>query len=401
VGDWADIVIAPDELAAADRELVTVDVIDAFGGEAWSWLVVDDVRAAGWAGDGECDPNPCADGVSCTDEPGRFPGFACGDCPAGSSGDGRVCTEDPPTIGADCTDTPCSAGLTCVGTPRDGRRCLEPCETAPECMDSFRNACLEVSWAGDGPPPSFCLRRSQENESCGYVGSEQGRCDDDLFCDPESATCVPIRRELEEGQACSRDEVVDGEFIACIDGLTCVGWGDGIFNCHQPCDPTRDGECRLPGTTCESVLTDGQGMCLDVDCEISEDCAFPDYNCISDSGLNPICVPPIPPGQAAYGDVCSQLAGSPPATRCSTNPDNGGLVDVLCLATDLSSGDGFCSRECTEDRTCPDYVRAGRRISAECQDVGGGTFHCVFPCSDCPDGLVCDPSFPADLCIAP
>ena len=405
VGDWADIVIAPDELAAADRELVTVDVIDAFGGEAWSWLVVDDVRAAGWAGDGECDPNPCAAGVSCTDEPGRFPGFACGDCPAGSSGDGRVCTEDPPTIGADCTDTPCSAGLTCVGTPRDGRRCFEPCETAPECMDSFRNACLEIARAGDGPPLSFCLRRSQENEGCGYVGSEQGRCDEDLFCDPESATCVPIRRELEEGQVCREDEVVDGEVIGCSDGLTCLGFGHEVQACHQVCDPTGDGECTRPGTTCIPALSNAQGVCLDVDCVSSTDCAFPGYVCASDSGFPwNICVPPVPPGQAAYGDVCREtLSGSRPATRCSTDPNNGGLADARCLATDPSSREGFCSRECTEDRTCPDYVRAGRRIPAECRELGNGISLslCVFRCPDCPDGLVCDPSFPADFCIAP
>ncbi|XP_061737810.1 thrombospondin-3a [Nerophis ophidion] len=64
-----------------------------------------------------CSPNPCHEGVDCTDSP-HFPGYTCGRCPPGTTGNGTHCHDVN-----ECAAYPCFSPDACVNT-MGGFSCL-------------------------------------------------------------------------------------------------------------------------------------------------------------------------------------------------------------------------------------------------------------------------------------
>mmetsp|Transcript_35165 Transcript_35165/g.92011 ORF Transcript_35165/g.92011 Transcript_35165/m.92011 type:complete len:617 (+) Transcript_35165:69-1919(+) len=66
-----------------------------------------------------CAQSPCHPGVTCTNSPGQVPTFRCGDCPAGTWGDGTncttcsACTQGTQYIRSNCTGTANTVCLAC------------------------------------------------------------------------------------------------------------------------------------------------------------------------------------------------------------------------------------------------------------------------------------------------
>ncbi len=84
--------------------------------------------------DDSCSPNPCCNGVNCTDLKSPLDGFECGPYPAGTTGDGVTCVNN-----TNCNIISCGIGFACLNvTGGTGFRC--------ECVND--TIC--------GQPPSDC-----------------------------------------------------------------------------------------------------------------------------------------------------------------------------------------------------------------------------------------------------
>nr|XP_057909012.1 thrombospondin-3a [Doryrhamphus excisus] len=133
-----------------------------------------------------CSPNPCHKGVACTESP-NFPGYTCGPCPAGTSGNGTHCGEVD-----ECEAYPCFSPDACVNTV-GGFSCL-PCPPglwgAPmagiglDYAKTHKQECVDMDECVDLPdactPNSVCTNTvgSFKCGGCkpGFLGNQTAGC---------------------------------------------------------------------------------------------------------------------------------------------------------------------------------------------------------------------------------
>ena len=172
-----------------------------------------------------CAPNPCFEGVACTDAGGVA---SCGACPPGLAGDGLTCEELD-----GCADAPCFAEVVCTDVPAPG--------TGFEC----------------GPCPSG---RMGDGVDCPDIDG----CADDPCFPGVACTDVPAPGTGFGCGACPPGLEGDGQTCTEIDG--CAG---------MPC---------LPGTECADVPAPGDGFtcsrCEGPGCPILRALAGPDQEVV-------------------------------------------------------------------------------------------------------------------------
>jgi hypothetical protein len=183
--------------------------------------------------------------------------------------------------------------------PVDGA-CTQPVPSQP-----FWSDCAQGSWCAGGTCQSFCgdspdylgngqMCRSPEGESLGQCDPEQ-----DLFCDPDSGSCVQL----------------PGPGEACLGGID----SEGVCGRDAYCDFEAPG-----GPTCQARPGEGQP------CEGQAGCAdglFCDYS----NEASPTCQAPpgegqpCPNGQCDEGLFCNgqQMCESQPPAVCGGGGGSG------------------------------------------------------------------------------
>ncbi|CAG5988040.1 unnamed protein product [Menidia menidia] len=159
-----------------------------------------------------CSPNPCHQGVACSESP-QFPGFTCGSCPPGTSGNGSHCSDIN-----ECELQPCYTPEACVNTP--GGFSCQPCPPglwgaplAGAGLD-YAKAYKQGSYKCGGCKPGFlgnqtagCLPR----KSCAALNFDP--CDSNAHCFMERNGEVSCRCNVGwagNGNTCGPDTDMDG-----------------------------------------------------------------------------------------------------------------------------------------------------------------------------------------------
>ncbi|KAK3525359.1 hypothetical protein QTP86_031090, partial [Hemibagrus guttatus] len=262
-----------------------------------------------------CQSKPCYDGVACVDV-SEFPGYRCGSCPAGTTGNGTHCQDID-----ECAEQPCFSPHMCVNSVK-GFHC-EPCPlgfsgselrgVGMEFAQNHRQECVDIdecaAQTGACVPNSVCINTAGSFQcgqcKSGFVGNQTSGCFlmrtcDLLGYDPcdvkahcvmerssDSISCVCNVGFAGNGNICGVDSDLDGypdEALPCIDndkhcradncGSTPNSGqedtdGDGV---GDQCDEDADGDgiknmednCRLmPNKDQQNSDTDSYGDACD------------------------------------------------------------------------------------------------------------------------------------------
>uniref|UniRef100_A0A8C2EI97 Thrombospondin 3b n=1 Tax=Cyprinus carpio TaxID=7962 RepID=A0A8C2EI97_CYPCA len=224
-----------------------------------------------------CHPNPCYNGVSCM-ESMMFPGYQCGPCPDGMTGNGTHCQDidEVPTnyyrnnLIVMCLDTllpgsfkcgQCKAGF--VGHQTAGccvRRTCEtlgykPCDVNAHCVmghNSDISCVCNIGWAGSG---NIC---GPDSDIDGYPDGPLPCIDNDKHCKADNCANTPN----------SGQEDTDGDGIGdqCDEDAD----GDGIKNVEDNCRlvPNKDqqnSDTDSYGDACDNCPNVPNGDQLDTD----------------------------------------------------------------------------------------------------------------------------------------
>ena len=282
---------------------------------------------------------PCADGVECTDVPAPDDGFACGDCPSGSTGDGATCTDIE-----DCTDSPCGENGASVDTGPNAYAC--DCNANYTTIDG---TCAEVNRCGaeelnDCDPNAACSHASPNDHSC----------------------------------ACNFGFIGNGGF--CEEGADCQGQWGSWEDCSEACG----GGIRVRPFDITTDAT-GVGACPNEGQLQTEDCneeACP-IDCVGDWSEWGECSESCGGGQQSrefevssppeFGGICTH-EGLSQAQDCNTNvcaPAPGSIVASVVLDMALENiADGSDERAAFEDAFMTDMAVA--------LSVGGDRVRYIF-----------------------
>uniref|UniRef100_A0A8C2EI24 Thrombospondin 3b n=1 Tax=Cyprinus carpio TaxID=7962 RepID=A0A8C2EI24_CYPCA len=221
-----------------------------------------------------CHPNPCYNGVSCM-ESMMFPGYQCGPCPDGMTGNGTHCQDIDENILTCklivmCLDTllpgsfkcgQCKAGF--VGHQTAGccvRRTCEtlgykPCDVNAHCVmghNSDISCVCNIGWAGSG---NIC---GPDSDIDGYPDGPLPCIDNDKHCKADNCANTPN----------SGQEDTDGDGIGdqCDEDAD----GDGIKNVEDNCRlvPNKDqqnSDTDSYGDACDNCPNVPNGDQLDTD----------------------------------------------------------------------------------------------------------------------------------------
>uniref|UniRef100_A0A8B9K0J5 Thrombospondin 3b n=1 Tax=Astyanax mexicanus TaxID=7994 RepID=A0A8B9K0J5_ASTMX len=261
-----------------------------------------------------CIPSPCYKGVSCM-EAMEYPGYRCGLCPEGMTGNGTHCQDID-----ECSVEPCFSSQSCVNTA-NGFRC-DPCPpglSGPvlsgvglEFAKKHKQECVDIDecaeQTGACVPNSVCINTAGSFRcgqcKAGFVGNQTAGCflrttcallgfspcDVNAHCVMEHASDVICRCNVGfagNGNICGADSDLDGypdEALPCMDNDkhcrpdNCMltpnsgqedADGDGI---GDQCDDDADGDgiknvednCRLvPNKDQQNSDTDSFGDACD------------------------------------------------------------------------------------------------------------------------------------------
>jgi hypothetical protein len=298
----------------------------------------------------------------------------CGNCPAGQSCVGNICTSGSGYDAGVLTSCIVTGGQYCgtIGNGAGGKLDCGACATPGWiCTDGLCTAA-----------PSICTPTACQTTTGQYCGTVGDGCGHALAC-PACAA----------GQACVNNQCVPAS--GCV-ALTCsptggqycgglVGDGcGGSINC---------GDCTTPGWTCQNHLCKGGATCTPLACGTG---AGKYCGTIGDG-----CGGSLPCGDCIAGETCRNNQCVPTScTKLTCNPTGG----QYC-GGQLGDGCGGaldCSQPCPAGWTCLNHLCVGdatcTRVTScsngtpfnYCGDIGdncGGVVHCG---NDCAAGQVCD-----------
>uniref|UniRef100_A0A8D3CZQ8 Thrombospondin 3 n=1 Tax=Scophthalmus maximus TaxID=52904 RepID=A0A8D3CZQ8_SCOMX len=194
-----------------------------------------------------CSPNPCYKGVSCVDSL-QYPGYSCGPCPPGTSGNGTHCEDVD-----ECELQPCFSPGACVNSPGgfSCRSCPPGLWGAPlvgtglDYAKTHRQECVDVDECVDLPDAcvsnSVCINTmgSYKCGGCkpGFLGNQTSGCfprkscaaltfnpcDTNAHCTMERNGEVTCRCNVGwagNGNTCGMDTDIDGypdRSLPCVD----------------------------------------------------------------------------------------------------------------------------------------------------------------------------------------
>ncbi|CAL8248962.1 unnamed protein product [Lota lota] len=260
-----------------------------------------------------CSPSPCYKGVSCM-EAFEFPGYRCGSCPPGTTGNGTHCKDVD-----ECGAWPCFSPGSCVNTA--GGFTCRPCPAG--------------FW---GPPLS--------GSGMEYAKSHKQECSDIDECLDLTDACVPnsICRNTVGSFKCGscKPGFLGNQTHGCVPKRSCAGltFNPCDFNAH--CILERNGEVAC---ACNVGWAGNGNTCgIDTDIDGYPDRALPcmdnDKHCRQDN-----CVYTPNSGQEdadgdQIGDQCDEDADGDGIKNVETDEDND-LVGDVCDTNQDTDGDGL------------------------------------------------------------
>ncbi|KAG7264247.1 hypothetical protein CRUP_016250 [Coryphaenoides rupestris] len=306
-----------------------------------------------------CSPNPCYKGVSCI-EAFEFPGYRCGPCPPGTTGNGTHCKDID-----ECGAWPCFSHSSCINTP--GGFTCQPCPAG--------------FW---GPPMSgvgleYAKSHRQGSYRCGsckpgFLGNQTHGCVPKRSCagltfNPCDANghCVLERNgEVACADNCvhtpnSGQEDADGDGIGdqCDEDAD----GDGIKNVEDNCRlvPNRDqqnSDTDSFGDSCDNCPNVPNSDQRDTDANGKGDACDNDIDGDGIPNVLDNC-PRVPnPMQTdrdrdGVGDACDSC---PELSNPTQTDEDNDLVGDVCDTNQDTDGDGL---QDTRDN-CPDMPNSSQ-----------------------------------------
>ena len=351
-----------------------------------------------WCDSGACVVCTCEGppAKSCGEDDGC--GNTCTACP-----DGSFCDEDTWACeGCDCAGKQCGAddgcGVTCLGCP-SGEFCNDDTWTCDGCSCEGKT-CGQEDECGVKctacPDGQVCNQSTWACDDCSCAGKS---CGDDDGCGNTCTACPA-------GQQCDLDL---GECFSCdtCQGLTC----GTETNCGEQCDTCggMDGcDCPNSKPVCQDgVCVDGpcEDTCVGKVCGQQNDCG---ETCLCGSGCS--CPPNLPycvDGQCTSDDddceescagvtcgskngcgtkLCDECDGSEPCGCPNGECLDGQCVDCDCTGKSCGEDDG-CGGKCTD---CPDLDQACDTGSWQCVGHDPGCPPMGDWCGDLPSGVTCE-----------
>uniref|UniRef100_A0A3P8UP29 Thrombospondin 3a n=1 Tax=Cynoglossus semilaevis TaxID=244447 RepID=A0A3P8UP29_CYNSE len=307
-----------------------------------------------------CLPNPCFKGVSCMDSM-QFPGYICGPCPPGTTGNGTHCDDVN-----ECEAWPCFSSEACVNSI--GGFSCKPCPPglwgAPlvgsglDYAKTHKQECLDIDECVDIPevcvPNSVCINSvgSYKCGGCkpGFLGNQTmgcyprkscntltfNPCDANAHCAMERNGDVSCRCNVGwagNGNTCGMDTDIDGypdRALPCMDNNKHCKQDNCVFT---PNSGQEDADGDGIGDQCDEDA-DGDGVK-----NVEDNCRLvpnkDQQNSDSDS----------------FGDACDNCPNVPNNDQRDT--DVNGQGDACDLDID---GDGSCGMFSTYVTHLPSYL---------------------------------------------
>uniref|UniRef100_A0A8C2IUX5 Thrombospondin 3b n=1 Tax=Cyprinus carpio TaxID=7962 RepID=A0A8C2IUX5_CYPCA len=345
-----------------------------------------------------CHPNPCYNAVSCM-ESMMFPGYQCGPCPEGMTGNGTHCQDID-----ECTAQPCFSAELCVNTAK-GFTC-ESCPigfTGPtlkgvgfEFAKSHKQECVDIDecaeHSGACVPNSVCINTAGSFKcgqcKAGFVGNQTAGCFARRTCETlgynpcdVNAHCVMGRNsDISCVDNCANtpnsgqeDTDRDGIGDQCDEDAD----GDGIKNVEDNCRlvPNKDqqnSDTDSYGDACDNCPSAPNGDQLDTDGNGKGDICDNDIDGDGIPNVLDNC-PKIPnPMQTdrdadGVGDACDSCPEVNDPLQSDMDND---LVGDVCDTNKDMDGDGY---QDTRDN-CPEVPNSSQLdsdndgIGDECDD---------------------------------
>uniref|UniRef100_A0AAR2J6U2 Thrombospondin 3 n=1 Tax=Pygocentrus nattereri TaxID=42514 RepID=A0AAR2J6U2_PYGNA len=292
-----------------------------------------------------CIPSPCYKGVSCM-EVMEYPGYRCGPCPEGMTGNGTHCQDID-----ECSAEPCFSSQACVNTAK-GFRC-DPCPagfSGPvlsgvglEFAKKHKQECVDIDECADQTgacvPNSVCINTAGSFRcgqcKAGFVGNQTtgcflrrtcallgfSPCDVNAHCVMEHGSdilCMCNVGFAGNGNICGVDSDLDGypdEALPCMDN-------------DKHCRP--DNCVSTPNSGQEDADGDGIGDQCDEDADgdgiknVEDNCRLVSNKDQQNSDTD------------SFGDACDNCPNAPNADQLDT--DGNGAGDICDNDID---GDGI------------------------------------------------------------
>uniref|UniRef100_A0A8C1ZYJ0 Thrombospondin 3b n=1 Tax=Cyprinus carpio TaxID=7962 RepID=A0A8C1ZYJ0_CYPCA len=293
-----------------------------------------------------CHPNPCYNAVSCM-ESMMFPGYQCGPCPEGMTGNGTHCQDID-----ECTAQPCFSAELCVNTAK-GFTC-ESCPigfTGPtlkgvgfEFAKSHKQECVDIDecaeHSGACVPNSVCINTAGSFKcgqcKAGFVGNQTAGCFARRTCETlgynpcdVNAHCV-MGRNSDISCVCNVGWAGNGN--TCGPDSDIDGYPDGPLPCIDNDEHCRADNCaNTPNSGQEDTDRDGIGDQCDEDA---------DGDGIKNVEVDNCRLVPNKDQQNSdtdsYGDACDNCPSAPNGDQLDT--DGNGKGDICDNDID---GDGI------------------------------------------------------------
>uniref|UniRef100_A0A3B3D3A0 Thrombospondin 3a n=1 Tax=Oryzias melastigma TaxID=30732 RepID=A0A3B3D3A0_ORYME len=292
-----------------------------------------------------CSPNPCFKGVACMDSP-QYPGYVCGPCPPGTTGNGTHCSDID-----ECELQPCFSPEACVNT-MGGFSC-RPCPpglwgpplagTGQDYAKAHKQECVDIDECVDLPDAcvlnSVCIN-SVGSYSCGgckpgFFGNQSSGCLPKLSCaalafDPcdVNAQCT-MERNGEVSCRCNVGWAGNGH--TCGGDTDIDGYPDRSLPCMDNDKHCKKDNCVFtPNSGQEDTDNDGIGDQCDEDAD-DDGIKNVEDNCRLVSNKDQ-----LNSDSDSFGDACDNCPTVPNSDQ--TDTDNNGQGDACDQDID---GDGI------------------------------------------------------------